>query len=263
MGCDGNDHAVLVVAVPSHYCFTLERRPLRAVPAHEGVDRPALGGLGSTTAIVYDWLTDASDLVYDGGEWSLPASEWSGGLNTDSVTNTQPGPSASQPTIGIETKDGSWLNRVHGQGREGVGGGETGVLIRCTWGTNARPLRRRRAHRSAAHVDRLRRRRGSQIVQVSPRRRTNQSVTLASTSTWTAPDDGVLDLVLNSFNVRLHPPSTPRPPRCLSCRQRSRPPPRRRKHLVIAATTTTTPRICSTMRTVRWRRGHVRRQLLP
>ena len=196
-GCDGTDHAVLVVADPPDHRFTLSA-VLYVRAGDEDLIDPVLGGLGSTTATPYYWLTDASDLVTT--KVPLWWSEWSGGPNTDSVTNTQrPGLSASQPTIGIETEDGLVLTAFHGQTPDALAAAN-GRADRCTGDSGPVPYDDgvltglRRTWTDCDGVA------GSQIVQVfaSP---ADQSVTLALDIDLTAPDDGVLDLVLNSFNV--------------------------------------------------------------
>ena len=196
-GCDGTDHAVLVVADPPDHRFTLSAVLYVRAGDEELID-PVLGGLGSTTATPYYWLTDASDLVTT--KVPLWWSQWNGGPNTDSVTNEQrPGLSASQPTIGIETEDGLVLTAFHGQTPDALAAAN-GHADRCTGDSGPVPYDDgvftglRRTWTDCDGVA------GSQIVQVfaSP---ADQSVTLALDVTLSAPDDDVLDLVLNSFNV--------------------------------------------------------------
>ena len=196
-GCDGTDHAVLIVADPPDHRFTLSAILYVRAGDEELID-PVLGGLGSTTATPYYWLTDASDLVTT--KVPLWWSQWNGGPNTDSVTNEQrPGLSASQPTIGIETEDGLVLTAYHGQTPDALAA-VNGHADRCTGDSAPVPYDDgvftglRRTWTDCDGVA------GSQIVQVfaSP---ADQSVTLALDVTLATPDEDVLDLVLNSFNV--------------------------------------------------------------
>ena len=195
-GCDGTDHAVLVVADPPDHRFTLAA-VLYVRTGDEDLIDPLLGGLGSTTATPYYWLTDASDLVTT--KVPLWWSQWNGGPNTDSLTNTQrPGLSASQPTIGTAT-DGLVLTAFHGETPDALAAAN-GRADRCTGDGGVAPYDDgvfTGVRHTWTDCDGVA---GSQIVQVfaSP---ADQSVTLALDIELSAPDDDVLDLVLNSFNV--------------------------------------------------------------